>query len=131
RAVPCVGVRMKTVSLAALVSSALATASCVSAPAAQPEADAAVMNVVADASGPAPVADAAGPVADTALPVADAAVGQDSALPTPFVDRVVAGTRLKPVYAKTAEGQRFFMLFWLDLEQKTTCSFASAEDGKQ
>src|SRR5687767_13844062 len=37
--------------------------------------------------------------------------------PNPFLGRVAPGSRLKPLYARTIEGQRFFLLEWMDTEQ--------------
>ncbi len=49
--------------------------------------------------------------------------------PNPFLGRVMGGTRLKPLYANTTEGGKFFMFAFWDLELKTRCEFATAADG--
>lgn len=46
-------------------------------------------------------------------------------------ERVKGGTRLKAIFADTAEGGRFFQFEWFDTGLGTRCRFTTAADGQQ
>src|SRR5881394_2931384 len=95
----------------------LLAVACTSPPAMVPADAGATMTMMMDPVGKpdARVDDPDPPQVDARVAADTASPGRDTNAPDtkiddgPFTGRVKAGTRLKPVYARTAEGERFFL----------------------
>src|SRR5687767_12246285 len=64
-----------------------------------------------------------------------AAVGRDASAAAPdaggaFPIRVIGGSRLKAMYARTADGEKYFLYTYFDTTLQIPCFFNVAQDGK-
>jgi hypothetical protein len=60
----------------------------------------------------------------------DATVDGEPLEPNPFLGRIAGGSRIKPLYANTPEGGKFYTFYNWDTELKTRCVFTVAADDK-
>ena len=70
--------------------------------------------------------DAAGPPADAQAPGIAPDAGE-----SPFPARAAGGSRLKVLYGKTSDGEKYFLWSFYDTMWKIPCAFDLAQDGKR